>query len=63
MGAWRKSFEERFQPRLKDAEFRKAVESHIAEFPEWDRILHPEKYPQNSPSAPADNSKPPSGRY
>ena len=63
MGAWRKSFEERFQPRLKDAEFRKAVESHIAEYPEWNRILHPEKYPQDSPSAPADNSKPPSGRY
>jgi hypothetical protein len=63
MAAWRRSFEERFQPRLKDAEFRKAVESHIAEYPEWDRILHPDKYPQNSPSAPADNSKPPSGRY
>lgn len=63
MGAWRRSFEERFQPRLKDAEFRRAVESHIAEYPEWDRILHPEKYQQNSPSAPADNPKPPSGRY
>lgn len=63
MGAWRRSFEERFQPRLKDAEFRKAVESHITEYPEWDRVLHPEKYPQNSPTAPADSSKPPSGRY
>ena len=63
MGAWRRSFEERFQPRLKDAEFRKAVESHIAEYPEWDRVLHPEKYPENSPTGPADNSKPPSGRY
>lgn len=63
MGAWRRSFEERFQPRLKDPEFRKAVESHIAEYPEWDRVLHPEKYEQNSPTAPADNSKPPSGRY
>jgi len=63
MGAWRRSFEERFRPRLKDAEFRKAVESHIAEYPEWDRVLHPEKYQQNSPAAPADNSKPPSGRY
>ena len=62
MGAWRRSFEERFQPRLKDAEFRKAVEPHIAEYPEWDRILHPEKEPQ-SPAPPTDNSKPPSGRY
>ena len=63
MGAWRRSFEERFQPRLKDAEFRKAVEAHISEYPEWDRVLHPEKYQQNSPTAPTDNSKPPSGRY
>ena len=63
MGAWRRSFEERFQPRLKDAEFRRAVESHITEYPEWDRILHPEKYEKNSPTAPADNPKPPSGRY
>lgn len=62
MGAWRRSFEERFQPRLKDAEFRKAVEAHISEYPEWDRVLHPEKYEQNSPTAPANNSKPPSGR-
>lgn len=63
MGGWHKAFEERFQSRLKDAEFRRAAEQHIAEYPEWDRILHPEKYQQNSPAAPADSSKSPPGRY
>ncbi|HMK22173.1 MAG TPA: hypothetical protein VK466_07540, partial [Terriglobales bacterium] len=59
---WRRSFSERFQPRLKDAEFRKSVEQHIAEYPEWDRVLHPEKY-QNSPTAPSAASTPPPGSY
>jgi len=59
---WRRSFEERFQPRLKDAEFRRSVEQHIAEYPEWDRILHPEKY-ENSPTAPSATSTPPPGSY
>jgi hypothetical protein len=62
IGPGRRSFEERFQPRLKDAEFRKAVEPHLAEYPEWDRVLHPEKYQQNSPNAPAETAKTPSGR-
>jgi hypothetical protein len=60
---WRRSFEERFQPCLKDAEFRKEVEKNISDYPEWDRVLHPEKYQTNSPSAPAENSTPPPGRY
>jgi len=55
---WRRSFSERFQPRLKDAEFRKSVEQHISEYPEWDRVLHPEKY-ENSPNAPSTASTPP----
>jgi len=59
---WRRSFSERFQPRLRDAEFRKSVEQHIAEYPEWDRVLHPEKY-ENSPSAPNAASTPPPGSY
>lgn len=58
---WRRSLEERFQPRLKDAEFRKEVEQHISDYPEWDRVLHPEKY-QNPPSAPAANTTSPPGR-
>jgi hypothetical protein len=62
IGTGRRAFEERFQPRLRDAEFRRAVEPHLAEYPEWDRVLHPEKYQQNSPSAPAETAKTPSGR-
>ena len=37
-------FEKRFVVRLRDPEFRKAVEPHVARYPMWDRILHPEKY-------------------
>ena len=49
-GPYRKVFVKRFEPRLKDREFRGAVESRIAQFPEWDRLLHPEKYaPKESP--------------
>jgi hypothetical protein len=57
--AWRKGFVERFQPRLKDAEFRKALEAHLHEYPEWDPILHPEKY--ESKTRP-DNPDPQPGR-
>jgi|SRR5579885_2923374 hypothetical protein len=59
---WRRTFSERFQPRLKDPEFRKSVEQHIAEYPEWDRVLHPEKY-ETSPTAPSATSTPPPGSY
>jgi hypothetical protein len=48
--AWRKGFVDRFEPRLKDPEFRKQLEMHVAEYPEWDPILHPEKQPAQSPS-------------
>lgn len=59
--AWRKGFVERFQPRLNDPEFRKALEAHLNEHPEWDRILHPEKYqPKTAP--PAENPEPRPGR-
>jgi hypothetical protein len=40
--AWRKGFVDRFEPRLKDPEFRKQLEIHAAEYPEWVPILHPE---------------------
>ncbi len=50
-GPYRKLFLKRFQPRLKDREFRAAVEAHIARYPEWDRVLHPEKY---LPKVPAE---------
>jgi len=49
---WRKGFVERFQPRLTDPGFRKELEAHLDAYPEWDRILHPEKYePKTSPAA------------
>jgi hypothetical protein len=59
--AWRRGFAQRFEPRLNDAEFRKGIEAHLGEHPEWDRILHPEKYEPKTPP-PADNSKSQPGR-
>jgi hypothetical protein len=56
--AWRRGFVERFQPRLSDTEFRKALEAHLSEYPEWDRILHPEKYqPKTAPPATNPDSR------
>ena len=42
--ASRKTFVRRFTPRLSDPAFRADVNARIAAYPEWDRILHPEKY-------------------
>jgi hypothetical protein len=61
--AWRRGFVQRFQPRLEDAAFRRAVEDHLQEHPEWDPVLHPEKQEPVSPAAPVHNSQSPSGRY
>ena len=52
--SWRKGFIDRFQPRLKDAEFRKALEAHLKDHPEWDPILHPENHPKTAPAAAGD---------
>ncbi len=41
--AWRKGLAERFAPRLSDPDFRKQIENHVKEFPEWEPILHPQK--------------------
>ena len=41
--SWRRGLAERFSPRLSDASFRKQIESHVREFPEWDALLHPKK--------------------
>lgn len=43
--AWRAGFVERFKPRLKDPGFRQAIDDHMSDHPEWDVVLHPEKYP------------------
>jgi hypothetical protein len=48
--AWRRGLVDRFEPRLSDPEFRKQLEMHVAEYPEWDPILHPEKQPAQRPS-------------
>ena len=54
---WRRGFVQRFEPRLNDAEFRKGVEAHLNEHPEWDRILHPEKYQPKTPPASSPESR------
>ena len=43
-GANRRTFVKRFAPRLADPAFRAAVAAHPSAYPEWDRIIHPEKY-------------------
>jgi hypothetical protein len=40
--AWRRGLVERFESRAKDPEFRKQLELHAAEYPEWEPILHPQ---------------------
>jgi hypothetical protein len=52
--AWRKGLVQRFQSRLKDSEFRKALEAHLQEHPEWVPILHPENPPV--PATAPDNA-------
>jgi hypothetical protein len=44
-GPYRRTFVRRLTPRLSDPAFRGSVEPHLAAYPEWDRVLHPEKYP------------------
>jgi hypothetical protein len=41
--AWRDGLAERFAPRLGAADFRKGIEVHLKEFPEWEPLLHPKK--------------------
>jgi hypothetical protein len=38
---WRAGFVPRFRPRLKDPAFFAAMDSHMAQHPEWQLILHP----------------------
>lgn len=54
--AWRRGIADRFQSRLKDPEFRKQIEAHTAQYPEWDKILHPE--PKQPAASPDSVSKP-----
>jgi len=55
---WRKGFVERFAPLLSDHEFRDQMEARLTQYPEWDPVLHPEKYqPETAP--PANNPEKP----
>lgn len=42
--SFRGGFIRRFESRLADAAFRHALDANMRKHPEWDRILHPEKY-------------------
>jgi hypothetical protein len=53
---WRRGFVGRFQPRLRDAGFRKAIEAHLADHPEWGAAVHPEKIRPKTSAAAADSS-------
>ena len=54
---WRRGLIDRFEPRLRDPEFRRQLELHVAEFPEWDVILHPEKKSPETPPPAAPSSE------
>jgi hypothetical protein len=43
-GPYRRAFVKRFTSRLADPSFRAGAEGRSAAYPEWDRLLHPEKY-------------------
>ena len=55
---WRRGLVARFEPRLKDPEFRKELEAHEAEYPEWGPVLHPEK---TNPDSPPTEKQSPAG--
>ena len=56
-GPYRRAFARRLGGRLADPAFRKAVEANIAAYPDFDRVLHPEKYPAGV-AAPAPGAAP-----
>jgi hypothetical protein len=41
--AWRSGFVRRFQPRLQDPAFRKALEAHLRDHPEWAPVVNTER--------------------
>ena len=43
-GQWRSRSVQRFGSRTQDEAFRAALEANLRRHPEWDRVLHPEKY-------------------
>ena len=61
--AWRKGFVKRFQARLNDPAFRKALESHLKDHPEWGPLVHPELYQQKTSPTATGNPDPKNRRY
>jgi len=61
--AWRRGFVERFRPRLNDAAFHHAVEDHLNTLPDWDPVLHPEKYKAAPLSRMRNSTLPLAGTY
>ncbi|HMI51824.1 MAG TPA: hypothetical protein VK525_09945 [Candidatus Saccharimonadales bacterium] len=59
---WRRGFASRFTPKLKDPEFRKEIEAHLSQFPEWRPILYPEKNPPGSSSTAIPSTETPQPR-
>jgi hypothetical protein len=49
--AWRKGFVRRFQARLQDSSFRRPLDAHLRDYPEWGPVLHPSDHPKTSPTA------------
>jgi hypothetical protein len=61
--AWRRGFVKRFEPRLQDPEFRKVLESHLKDHPEWGPVVHPELYQsRTSPARTGNTDRQNSGR-
>ncbi len=52
-GPYRRAFVRRLHGRLADPAFRRDVEAKIAAYPEFDRVLHPEKFAPNPAAAAA----------
>jgi len=48
--AWRRGLAQRFAPRLGDANFRKRIEAHAKELPDWAPILHPDTTSESPPA-------------
>jgi hypothetical protein len=55
--ALRRGFVSRWRGAARDAAFRRALAEHLDAHPEWDRVLHPEKYRPKQPA------KTPAPRY
>jgi len=55
---WRAGLVRRFEGRTQDAAFRAALDANLLQHPEWDRVLHPEKYlPPPEPHADDETKK------